>query len=287
MSVVVDIRNPQDLTGSYDQIEIQRNTINSASGMADIKTDLAISLTFASDLSTGYTSYTDPTGVVGTHYYRFRYKNSTSGAVSSYSDIFAAASNVLHTRFRRMMRDTNSNNYFFTADDLDFFLEQAISKLWPITWFETYSTTDFVPDGTTKIFTFPVGVTRVNSIDNVDSQGVTLEQIVNWKVRGRMLIFDQAPASGTIMRVWEEKMFIKLGEIPFIWDSHILNLMRLQAFETLEADRSKYYKYNSIAKPEGGNLPSLDRIITRIETQIKLREAQLRRVRRPAFIKLV
>ena len=286
MSVIVDIRNPRDLTSTYNQIEIQRATSNSAAAMATITT-ISISSTYASDLSTGYTSYTDADGTVGTHYYRFRFKQSSSGAVSSWSDIFAAAGNVLHTRFRRIMRDVNSNNYFFTADDLDFFLEQAISKLWPITWFETYDDAAFVPDGTTEIFTFPVGVTRVNRIDVIDSGGNNLGESLKYTIRGRSIIFDEAPASGLTLRAWVEKMFLKLGEIPDIWDSHILNIMRLQAFETMEADRSKFYKYNSVAKPEGGNLPSIDKIITRIEGQIKLRESQLRRVRTPAFVKLV
>lgn len=287
MSVILDIRNPRDLTATYNQIEIQRNTSNSATGMTNVVTNLAISATYASDLSTGYTSYTDTGGTVGTHWYRFRYKQSSSGAVSSYSDIFAAAGNVLHTRFRRMMRDTNSNNYFFSADDLDFFLEQAIQRLWPTTWFETYSDTDFVPDGNTEIFTFPVGMTRLNSLDFIDSNGNNLGKILNWKVRGRTLLFDQAPRSGITIRDWKENMFLKLGEVPDVWDSHLLNIMRLQAFETLEADRTRFYKYNSIAKPEGGNLPSIDKIITRLEAQISRRENQLRRIRTPAFIKMV
>ena len=286
MTVVVEVRNPLDLTSTYNQIEIERATSNSAGAMSNIAT-VSIDTTTASDLSTGYTAYNDTGGTVGTHYYRFRYKASGSGATSSYSDIFGAGGSVLQTRFRRIMRDINSNNYFFSTDDLDFFEQQAVQRLWPITWFETYSTTDFVPDGATEVFTFPVGVTRVTGIDAVNDSGETIGKKLGWRVRGRTLIFDHAPLSGETLRVWEEKMFLKLAEIPEVWDTHLLNLMKLQAFETLEADRTRFYKYNSIAKPEGGNLPGLDRIITRLETQIKLRENQLRRSRRPQFVKMV
>ncbi len=286
MSVIVEVRNPEDLIDTYDQIEIQRNTSNSATGMADIKTDLEISSTYASDLGTGYTPYTDADGVVGTHWYRWRYKNSVSGAVSNYSDIFPAGGSILQSRFRRKMRDTNSNDYFFKADEIEDFEEDSVKDLWPITWFEIYLDNMIVPDGSTEIFAFSTGVTRVNSIEIVSSDGQTQGEISGWKVRGRYVIFATAPSSGNTIRVWVEKKFTKPAEVPKGWDSLIINRMRLQAFETLEADRSKFYKYNSIAKPEGGSLPSLDRIITRIEAQIMKRESQIRRVRKPADINL-
>lgn len=185
------------------------------------------------------------------------------------------------------MRDINSNSYFFNQEDLDFFQEQAVARLWPLTWFETYSDTAFVPTGSTKIFTFPVGVTRVNGLEFLDQDGVNIGRSIGWQVRGKMILFDDHPPSSLTIRAWVEKMFTKFSEVPEVWDSHLLNIMRLQAFETMEADRNKFYKYNSVAKPEGGNLPSLDRIITRIEAQISKRENQLRRVRKPATIKLI
>lgn len=286
MAVVLKIRNPIDLTTSYDQVEIQRATSNSAGAMSLIATT-NIDTTTASDLSSGYTQYTDDNGTVGTHYYRFRYKNSTSSTYSSYSDIFLSGGSVIQSRFRRMMRDTNSSNYFFSNDDLDFFEQHAVQRLWPITWFETYSNSYFVPDNTTEIFNFPVGVTRINNIEVLDSSGEVTGRKLNWQVRGRTLLFDNAPTADITLRAWVEKMFTDIAEVPEIWDTHILNLMKLQAYETMEADRARYYKYNSVAKPEGGNLPGLNTIITRLETQIKLREQQLRRVRRPSFIKLV
>lgn len=287
MAVILDIRNPLDLTTTYDKIEIQRSTTNTVAGMANITTNVSIDTATASDLSSGYTTYTDADGTEGTHYYRFRFKNSVNSAVSSYSDIFLAGGSVLQTRFRRMMRDTNSNNYFFNSDDLKFFEEQSIEDLWPITWFETYSDSFFTADGATEVFTWPIGTTRVNSIDRLDTNGRFIETLKNWRVRGRVLIFDAAPSTGYTYRVWHEKMFLKLAEVPAIWDTYILNLMRLRAYETLEADRGKFYKYNAVAKPEGGNLASINAIITRLEQQIRLRENKLRRVRRPAFMRLV
>ncbi|MCK9370697.1 hypothetical protein M0R04_12375 [Candidatus Dojkabacteria bacterium] len=287
MAVIIDCRNPQDLVTTYDSIHIQSATAAAFTSPTDVVLAQAIDQTTASDLSTGYTSYTDANGTVGTTYYRFRYKNSSSGVVSSYSEIFLAGGSVLQTRFRRMMKDTNSNNYFYSTDDLDFFEVQAVQRLYPTTWFETYTDTGFVPDNTTEIFNFPIGVTRITGVDFLDSSGNNLGRLVNYNVRGRMLIFDTAPRTGITLRVWTEKMFLKMAEVPEIWDSHLLNIMMLQAYQMLEGNRTLYYKYNSVVSAEGGNLPSIGSIITRLEAQIQRREAQLRRSRKPAFIKLV
>ena len=286
MAIKLDLRNPDDLTSTYDQIEIQRAITNTVAGMADIKTDLSILSTYASDLSTGYTTYTDEDGVEGTHYYRFRYKNAASGAVSSYSDIFPAGGSVFHTRFRRRMRDTNSNNYFFTDDDIEIFGVETVEELYPITWIETYLDTMITPDSSTEVFAFASGVTRVNSIEFINSSGENQGTIKGWQIRGRYVIFDNPPSSGDTIRVWVEKKFTKLAEVPEQWDGYIMHKLMMKAYETLEADRSRYYKYTSVAKPEGGNLPSLDKVITRLEVQIQRQERLLRRVRKPADINL-
>src|SRR3990167_4800921 len=190
MAVKLELRNPDDLTSTYDQIEIQRGTSNTVAAMSNLITDVVIVTTYASDLSTGFTSYTDDTGTEGTHYYRFRYKNSTSAATSSYSDIFPAGGSVFHTRFRRKMRDTNSNNYFFTDDDIETYITETVEELYPITWIETYLDNMITPDGSTEVFTFTTGVTRVNDIEVIDSGGQKQGSISGWKLRNRYVIFD-------------------------------------------------------------------------------------------------
>lgn len=286
MAIKLDLRNPDDLTSTYDQIEIQRSTTNTTTGMANIKTDLAISSTYASDLSTGYSSYTDDDGVEGTHYYRFRYKASSSSTYSSYSDIFPAGGSVFHTRFRRRMRDTNTNNYFFTDDDIEIFITETVEELYPITWIETYLDSMITPDGTTEAFAFGTGVTRVNDLELINSSGENQGSIKGWKLRGRYVVFDHAPGDDNTIRAWVEKKFTKAAEVPEQWDGYFVHKLMLKGYETLEADRARYYKYTSVAKPEGGNLPSLDKIITRLEIQLQRQERFLRRVRKPAEINL-
>ena len=281
---LVEIRNPQDLTTTYNQIEIQRGTTSTGSDMADISTSTVIDTTYANDLSTGFTSYTDAGGDTAS-YYRFRFKASASGAVSAYSDIFQAGTTVMHTRFRRRMRDTNSANYFFTNADLDTMVANAIKKLFPHTFNETIDET-LSTDGTTMKFSFPVGVNRVNDIEFLNSDGEVTSRPRGWKLRARQIIFDYAPGDGYTIRLYCDKMFKKLAEVPDLFDDLILDLMCLEAYETMEADRSKYYRYQSVARPEGGNLPSMKGVIERLEVTTKQRLNSLRRVRRPSDIKL-
>lgn len=280
----IEIRNPVDLITTYNQIEIQRGTLADGSNMVNISTNTPIDTTSANDLSTGFTSYTDASGDTAS-YYRFRFKASVSDAVSAYSDIFQAGTTVMHTRFRRRMRDTNSANYFFTNADLDTQLANAIKKLFPATFNETIDES-LSTDGTTMKFSFPVGVNRVNDIEFLNSSGEVTSRPRGWKLRARQIIFDNAPSSGYTLRLYCDKMFKKLAEVPDLFDDLILDLMVLEAYQTMEADRSKYYRYQAVARPEGGNLPSIKGVIERLEVTTKQRLNSLRRIRRPGEIKL-
>lgn len=282
MADIIDIRNPKDLTNTYDQIEIQGSANSDMSSPTTLTSSLVIDTATASDLSMGFTSYTAATAFA---YYRWRYKNSGSGAVSTWSDIFASGTTVMHTRFRRKMRDTNSANYYFTNEDIDNYLVGAIGRLFPHTYNEVIDESLTTLAATEK-YNFPIGVNRVNDLELVDSSGQVYSRPRNWKVRARQIIFDNTPPTSYTMRLYADKMFQKLAEIPEFLDDLVLDFMRLQAYEDFEADRSKYHRYTTVVNPEGGNMPSIGRIIERLELTTQRRMNALRRVRRPAEIKL-
>ena len=286
MAWIIDVRNPKDVTGTYNQVEIQRNTSDSATGMADIKTDLAIITTNVTDVSPGYTPYTDSAGVVGTHFYRYRYKNTTDSNTTGYSRIFPAGGGILHPEFRRRMRDTNSANYFFTNDDVSDLTRNAINKLFPGIYMEVIDESLTTLADTEK-YNFPSGVFRVNEIEFVDSNGEVVGTPKGYKKRGRQIIFDVTPPTSYTIRLYADKQFTKLVEVPELFDDLILDLMQLEALQTFENDRSKYYRYTTVTNPEGGNLPSIARVIERLEITTKSRLNSLRRVRRATEIHLV
>ena len=285
MAVILDIRNPEDLANTFDEIEVQRGVEEDGSDMADIETDLPIDLSLASDLSTGYTYFNDPNGQEGVSRYRWRYKSDTDSIVSNYSDIVLAGTSFFHTRFRRRMRDTDSNRYYFTDEDISVLLTDAIAKLNPHTYIEVID--ESIPtNNTTRKYSFPVGINRIDDIELIDNRGDVQIHPTNYIKRARQLIFDNPLPSGYTMRLYADKFFTKPSELPVTFDGLILDLMTLDAYQTFEADRSSYYKYTTIVVPEGGNLPSMSRAIERLTVTTDKRLNSLRRVRHPSQIKL-
>lgn len=283
MAELLDIKNPNDLESTYDQIEIQGSANSDMSSPTTITSSLAIDETTANDLGSGYTSYLDSTGYA---YYRFRYKNSSSGATSSWSDIFAADTTVMHTRFRNRMRDTNSANYFFSNSEITDFLQGAVNKLYPSSYNEVIDET-LTTLASTEKYPIPLGIFRVNEIELLDSSGIVVARPSGYKKRGRQIIFDSTPPTGYTIRLYGDKQFQKFAETPILFDDLILDLMQLEAMQTFEMDRSKYYRYTTVTNPEGGNLPSLSRAIERLEITSNNRLNKLKRVRRATDMKLI
>lgn len=282
MANILNIRNPKDLTSTYSHIEIYSDDNASMSSPTLLDT-VAINTATASDLSTGYTSYTDENGDDST-YYKFRYK--VGSAYSSYSEIFQAGTSIMHTRFRKKMKDTNSANYYFSNEEIDEFLTGAISRLFPHTYNEVIDES-LTSAADTEKYSFPVGINRVTDLEFLNSDGSVAFKAPGYNIRARQIIFDDTPPSGYTIRIYGDKMFKAFEEIPEFLDDLILDLMRMQAYETFEADRSKYYKYTTAVNPEGGNLPSIASIIERLELTTQRRLNALRRIRRASEIKLI
>lgn len=279
----LEIRNPEDLVSTYDQIEIQTGLVEDGSDMANVITNLNIDTARASDLSMGYTSYLHTTGTTAS-YYRFRYKISLSSSYSEYSEIYKAGQTIMHIRFRRRMRDTDPTSPFFTDADITTMLNNSIKKLWPHTYNESIDET-LATSSTTRKYTYPVGVNRIDDIEYIDNSGDVMGFPTGFKLRARQILFDSPPPSGYTMRLYCDKMFRKFSELPVFLDDLVLDMMCLEAFETFEADRHQYYKYTTVANPEGGNLPSLRAVVERLQITTKDRLNSVRRVRRPGRIK--
>ena len=278
MALIVSARNPEDRIATYDQVEFHR--ADSSGGTFSVIATSNIDQTTITDLSPGYTSYTDATGS-STKYYKVRWKISSSGITSSLSDEFQGETTVLDSRFRRTMRDTNAVNYFFTNDDVANFRRDAIYSLWPHAWQEGYDDT-LTSDDATEIYTLPAGVTRVNKIQLLDTDGKVVSRLSDYEVQSGKIIFPSAPTEGYTMRLWVEKMFTKSEEVPEAYDSYLLEFMQLQAYRVLEADRTRYYKYTTVAKPDNGGISNIRDIIIRLEASTERRLNALRRVRKPS-----
>lgn len=278
MTLIIDGRNPSDGIATFDQMEFY--SASSLGGSYSLLATVNIDTTTITDLSPGFTSYTHTAGD-SSKFYKIRWKNSSSGAVSSYSNEFQGETTVLDARFRIRMRDTNANNYFFSNDDIAQFRQDAIYSLYPSTWHET-TDESLTTSETTEIYTIPSGVTRLNKIDLIDADGLTVARIKDYEVQSNKIIFHTGPQNGYTMRLWVEKMFMKSAEVPELFDAYLLDYMALQAYKELEADRARAYKYVTVAKPDQGGLNSIRDIIIRLETSTEKRLNRLRRVRKPS-----
>lgn len=280
MSKIIDVRNPPDLTDTYASIELhsasEKGGTYSIVGSAE-----TIDTAYVTDLSAGYTSITDSSGDNDT-WYKYRYKTS-GGSYSPWSHEFKGDSSFMQARFRANMKDDEEEDYFFSETELREWEKDAINSLWPDTWIEVIDET-LSTDGSTEKFNFPIGITRVDDIELINSNNEVAGRPHGWKQRGRQFIFDYAPANGYTFRLYADKRFTKLAEIPSIYDDIILKQMMLSAYRNLEAHKTRYYKYNSIVKEAGGSLPALRLIIRELETFIRRRMLEIKRVRKPASI---
>jgi hypothetical protein len=276
MALIISARNPEDRTNTYDQVEFHRS--DTSGGSFSIVSTKDIDTSTITDLSPGYTSYTDATGD-STKYYKVRWKNSVSSAVGALSDEFQGETTVLDSRFRRTMRDTNAANYFFTNDDVVNFRKDAIYSLWPHAWQEGYDDS-ITSDDTKEIYDIPAGVTRINKIQLIDDDGTKVANVTDYEVQSSKIIFPTAPSGDYTMRLWVEKMFTKSEEVPEAYDSYLLEYMSLQAYRVLEADRTRYYKYTTVAKPDNGGISNIRDIIIRLEASTERRLNALRRLRK-------
>ena len=278
----LEIRNPKDLTTTYSQIEISRADAQGGS-YSVIKADLDIDTTTASDMSQGYTVYNDATGDT-TKWYKFRYRNGLT--YSQYSNEYQGGSSEMDARFRIEMKDNNPNDYFFDAATVANFRKDAVFSLYPAVWNEAIDETLTTLANTVK-YNFPVGVTRVNDIDFVDSTtGAIVGSPRNWKTRARQIIFSQVPPVGYTMRLYVDKMITKVSEVPEIFDEYILDYMKYKAYKVFEADRTQYYKYNTLVKGDGSNAPAISRTLMVLKDSLDSRLNSLRRARKPTSISL-
>jgi len=280
--LTLEIRNPKDLDTTYDQIEINRATSQGGS-YSIIKADLDIDISTASDLSQGYTVYSDTDGDTD-KWYKFRYRNGST--YSQYSNEYQGGTCEMDARFRIEMADNNSNDYFFTNATVANFRKDAIYSLYPYTWNEAIDETLTTLAGTVK-YSFPYGVTRVNDIDFVDStDGSIINSPSNWKPRAKQIIFTQVPPVGYIMRLYVDKMFLKISEVPEVFDEYILDYMKYKAYKVFEADRTQYYKYNTLIKGDGSSAPMISRTLIVLKDSLDSRLNSLRRARKPSDISL-
>lgn len=275
-------RNPQDGTTTYNKMRTYRAT--SQSGTFSVIATTDIDTTTAIDQSSGYTLYNDTTGTSAS-WYKTSWYHSVSLAESDLTDAFASGTMPLDAKIRRRLKDTNVATYFFANNEIADFRERALQSLYPATWIDTIYEVA-VTDNNKRSITLPFTVFRVDRILVVNSNGDNCGEHNAFYKTGNIIYAVNSFPVGYTLRMIVTKPFRYDVETPEHFESYLLDMAELDALRTMETDRSRYYKYTTTIRPEGGNLPSLNRIINNLEESAARKLNSLRRTRESTFINL-
>lgn len=282
--IILYLRNPDDGVSTYDQVKVYRSS--SQNGTYALLNTMSIDQTTIADGVPGYTQVTDADGTVD-NWYKFLYYNSVSTLTSNYSESFQGGTTELDAKIRRRMKDTNVNKYYFDNDEIGDARDLAIQSLYPHTWIDT--THDVVISDSNKTgITLPQYIARVDTIKIYDSESNLIgnNYLGFYKVGNKLYPQTEFP-TGYTFRIIYTKAYTQPAECPEHFTPYLLDIAQIELLKVMETGRMRYYKYTSSVRPEGGNIPSLNRIIERLEKSAARKLNSIRRVRETTEINLV
>lgn len=276
-------RNPQDGIDSFTQLRVYRAT--SETGTYTLLITVSLDITTFTEGYYGYTQYIDSAGN-DTYFYKFSYYNPTTLTESSLTSPLQGGTTELDAKIRRRLKDTNSGKYFFLNNEIQDARDFAIQHLYPNTWMEKEYDV-LITTSNKAVVTVPSYIKRIDKITMYD-ENLEYAGILNGytQTANKLYALDEFP-TGYTLRIAYTKKYQYSEECPEEFDSHLVDVASLELLKTMELDRSRYYKYTTSIRPEGGNLPSLSNIIERLEKTTRDRRNDLRRARKVVEINLV
>lgn len=265
--ITLSVRNPDDSTSSYDKIKIYSSTTQT--GTYSLVSTVAIDLSQATEFSSGFTQYTDSSGTTST-WYEFSYYNSSTLVETTLSTAIQGGTAYLDSRIRIELQDndTTAPNYpIFSNDEIAAARQDAVNMLYPEygkEWVDKTVTT--VQNQWT--YTIPPTLYNINKIEIWDETATPFNKIAEiqaYDVVGNTLRLqnptDVAINSGYKMYLYATKRITDSADVPSYMDEMLMAKACEVLVRHLVWDRSKYQRYTTIIRPEGGNIPSLMQMI--------------------------
>lgn len=276
--------NPTDIDGSYDKIRLYRATAKG--GIYALISTTTVDTTTAVDGYYGYTKV-DDSGGDSNKWYKYTYYNSVTLAESGYSEEMPGGITEFDLRVRRRMKDSDYNKYFFSNDEVIDARDAAIKSLYPATWIDTAYDVLIVDGSNDKTITLPSYIARPDKIKVYNSDGDYCgEYLAFYRVGNKIYALTDFP-DGYTFRFIITKPYRLLHECPEEYYTYLIDAAEIELLKLLEMDRARYYKYTAVVRPEGGNMPSLSKIIERLEVTTRKKRDEIRRVRETGEISLV
>jgi hypothetical protein len=277
------VRNPNDGVASFDKIKLYKSS--SKGGSYTLLSTTDIDQTTAEDNFYGATKIVDSVGTSAS-WYKWTYFNSLSTLESNYSEEMQAEITEFDMKLRRRMKDDNNNNYFFQDGEIIDARETAMKTLYPATWIDT-SYDVLITDSNKKVISLPSYIKRPDRIKVYTSGGnFTGDYVAFYKVGNKAYALGEFPV-GYTFRIIVTKPYKNIYETPDEFEPYLLDCSQIELCKSLEMDRARYYKYTTSIRPEGGNMPSLSKIIERLEVTVRARKNEIRRTREVTEINLI
>ncbi|MHB8544792.1 MAG: hypothetical protein ACYC9S_12460 [Leptospirales bacterium] len=281
--ITLSVRNPDDGTASYNDIKVYSSSTQT--GTYTLLATVAIDLTQATEFSTGYTVYTDTAGTTST-WYEFSYYNSTSTAESPLSTAIQGGTAYLDTRIRQELQDydTTAPNYpFWTNDEIAAARQDAVNFLYPF-YFKDWVDTSLVTVQNSWTYALPAGLFDVEKIqiwDQTQTPYTLIDTFDDFDITASSirlhLSSDVNIASGYTMYIFAKKRIQDSADVPGYLDEMLISKACAVLIRKLIWDRSKYQRYTTIIRPEGGNIPSLMQMLKYYEAVVAARKQETKK----------
>lgn len=270
--ITLNVRNPDDGTSTYNQIRIYRSTTQT--GTFTLQSTVNIDLSGATEFSTGFTSYTDPTGDT-TYWYEFSYYSSSTLSESTLSTAIQGGTAYLDSRIRLELSDSDSTapNYpFWSNSEVAAARQDAVDALYPA-YFKDWVDTSLTTVQGSWTYTLPPTLFNVSYIevwDQTQSPYALITTIEDFDIVGGKIRLQNTSDvnlnSGYTMYIYCSKRITDSADVPSYMDDALIRKAISVLLRKLLWDRAKYQRYTTIIRPEGSNMPS-------IQSQIKDYEA--------------
>lgn len=258
-------RNPTDLTDTFDQMDFGEADDSSGTNSSVVDTE-DLDTTTADVLSPGFTSYTYTSGNTA-KYYAVRWKISSSGATSDWSDWVRGGLDRWDTLFMEEMDDSNED--VWTESDREKLKDAALEALYPELFRQVIDTSlSIVNSSTTQtyIYTVPQGIFDISEVgvgptDTTSSESRDYDRIKNdyWRFERNKLHLETLSGftNGATIRLVGAKKYSEVGEVPKRLDPLAMLHMRSGAYLQLADDFPRFKKWGRI---QGGTKVSFENL---------------------------
>ncbi len=250
MNVPLYIQNPKDGIGTYNVIDIFYSGDSYASALVTVNIDL----TTRSQYSPGYTKTVHTSG--NNYSYKARYRSTTSGQTSGFSDITAEGQSFAILEARRILDDAAGASELFSEEDLLAAEQRAVDKLFPRILADDKDTSLTITEDVID-YDLPVGVFRLTKIEKGTKAADNLQELDNFEIlTGKTLRLAEGDVGEALgLTLYFKRPFRNSGEVPMVLQTFLVYEILAECYESLANQRGVKFKAFQALQRDGDVRP--------------------------------